>query len=83
MESIQGAVGDEAVLRPDANNGYSPEEAESVLRRMKSIGIRYFEDPCSSEHPGPLVRFRLEIGMGILVNMGVGTADTVLTLLGQ
>ena len=80
-ESIQGAVGDEAVLRPDAYNGYSPEEAESVLRRMKSLGIRYFEDPCSSEHLGALVRFRLEIGMGILVNMGVETADTVLTLL--
>ena len=80
-EAIQGEVGDQAVLRPDANNGYSPEEAEYVLRQMKDLGIRYFEDPCSSEHLGALVRFRLEIGMGILVNMGVGTAETVLTLL--
>ncbi|MCH8290006.1 mandelate racemase/muconate lactonizing enzyme family protein [Candidatus Poribacteria bacterium] len=80
-EAIQGAVGDEAVLRPDANNGYSPEDAESLLRKMKDLGIRYFEDPCSSQHIEALIRFRTEIGMGILVNMGVGTSDTVLTLL--
>ena len=81
VEAIQGEVGNEAVLRPDANNGYSPEEAKSVLRRMKNLGVCYFEDPCSSEHLDALVHFRMEIGMGILVNMGVGTPDTVLTLL--
>ncbi len=80
-EAIQAAVGDEAILRPDANNGYSPKDAEATLRKMKGIGIRYFEDPCSSEYLDALIRFRVEIGMGILVNMGVGTADTVLTLL--
>ena len=80
-EAIQDEVGNEAVLRPDANNGYSPEEAKSVLRRMKNLGVCYFEDPCSSEHLDALVHFRMEIGMGILVNMGVGTPDTVLTLL--
>jgi L-alanine-DL-glutamate epimerase-like enolase superfamily enzyme len=80
-EAIQTAVGDEAILRPDANNGYSLEDAETTLRKLKDIGVRYFEDPCSSEHLDTLIRFRTEIGMGILVNMGVGTADTVLTLL--
>ena len=80
-EAIQSEVSDAAILRPDANNGYSPEKAESVLWRMKDLGIRYFEDPCSSEHLDALVHFRMEIGMDILVNMGVGTPDTVLTLL--
>ena len=80
-EAIQAAVGDEAILRPDANNGYSPEDAEVTLRKMKDIGIRYFEDPCSSEYLDALIRFRAEIGMGILVNMGVVTADTVVNLL--
>ena len=45
------------------------------------MGIRYFEDPCSPEYPDALIRCRTEIGMGILVNMGVGTADTVVNLL--
>ena len=80
-EAIQAAVGDEAILRPDANNGYSPEDAEVTLRKMKDLGVRYFEDPCSSEYLDALIRFRTEIGMGILVNMGVVTADTVVNLL--
>jgi L-Ala-D/L-Glu epimerase len=80
-EAVQKEIGDEAFLRPDANNGYSPDEADSLLRKLRDIGIRYYEDPCSSEHIEALVRFRQELGMGILVNMGVGTADTVLTLL--
>lgn len=80
-EAIQQAVGDQVVLRPDANNGYSPEEAEPLLRRLKALGVHYFEDPCAAQNVDPLVRFRNEIGMGILVNMGVETADTVLPLL--
>lgn len=80
-EAIQQAVGDQTVLRPDANNGYSPAEAEPLLRRLRALGVRYFEDPCASHNVESLVRFRKEIGMGILVNMGVETADTVLPLL--
>jgi L-alanine-DL-glutamate epimerase-like enolase superfamily enzyme len=80
-EAIQREVGDIAILRPDANAGYSPEAAETLLQRMKDLGVRYFEDPCSSEYPEALARFRREIGIGILVNMGVETANTVLPLL--
>ena len=80
-EAIQKEIGDAAILRPDANCGYSPEQAEPMLRRLKDMGVRYYEDPCSSEHLEALVRFRKELGMGILVNMGVGTSDTVPPLL--
>jgi L-alanine-DL-glutamate epimerase-like enolase superfamily enzyme len=80
-EAIQKAVGDAAILRPDANCGYTPEQAEPLLRRLKDIGVRYYEDPCSSAHLDALIRFRKEIGMGILVNMGVGTSDSVRSLL--
>jgi L-alanine-DL-glutamate epimerase-like enolase superfamily enzyme len=82
-EAIQQAVGDQVALRPDANNGYTPEQAEPLLRKLKTLGVRYFEDPCASEHVEALVRFRKEIGMGILVNMGVETADSVLPLLAK
>ncbi|MBI1930679.1 mandelate racemase/muconate lactonizing enzyme family protein [Candidatus Poribacteria bacterium] len=80
-EAIQKEIGDEAILRPDANCGYTPEVAEPMLRKLKELGVRYYEDPCSSQHLEALVRFRKEIGMGILVNMGVGTSDTVPALL--
>jgi L-alanine-DL-glutamate epimerase-like enolase superfamily enzyme len=80
-EAIQKEIGDEAILRPDANCGYTPEQAEPMLRKLKELGVRYYEDPCSSQYLEALVRFRKEIGMGILVNMGVGTSDTVPALL--
>src|SRR5262245_29426183 len=52
-------AGAPAVLRPDANEGYSPEEAARALREMKAIGgIQYFEDPCPSQHLVDLARFR-------------------------
>jgi L-alanine-DL-glutamate epimerase-like enolase superfamily enzyme len=79
--AIQQAVGDVAVLRPDANCGYTPEQAAGLLRRMKELGVRYFEDPCRSDQPEVLARFREEIGVGILVNMGVGSLASVLPLL--
>jgi L-alanine-DL-glutamate epimerase-like enolase superfamily enzyme len=79
--AIQQAVGDRVVLRPDANSGYSPEEAEPLLRKLKDMGVRYFEDPCATHNIEALVRYRKEIGMGILVNMGVTTPDTVAPLL--
>jgi L-alanine-DL-glutamate epimerase-like enolase superfamily enzyme len=75
--AIREAVGDEAVLRPDANSGYTPEQAEGLLRRMRELGVRYFEDPCGAEHREALARFRREIGIGILVNMGVGSPESV------
>ena len=80
-EAIQKAIGDAAFLRPDANCGYTPEEAESLLRKLRDLGIRYYEDPCASEHVDALVKFRQELGMHVLVNMGVGTSDTVRSLL--
>jgi len=75
--AIQAEVGDRAVLRPDANAGYTPEQAEPFLRALYDIGVRYFEDPCSTEHTDALSRFRHDIGMNILVNMGLGSLEDV------
>jgi L-alanine-DL-glutamate epimerase-like enolase superfamily enzyme len=75
--AIQQAVGDVAVLRPDANSGYTPEQAGVLLRRMMELGVRYFEDPCGSAHLESLVRFRKDIGMTVLVNMGVTSLESV------
>ena len=80
-EAVQEEVGDIAVLRPDANAGYTPEQAETVMQQMHALGIRYFEDPCASEEIETLARIRLTTGMVILVNMGVTTPESVRSLL--
>jgi L-alanine-DL-glutamate epimerase-like enolase superfamily enzyme len=80
-EAIQKEIGDQALLRPDANAGYAPEVAEKTMGRMRELGVRLFEDPCASEHAQTLARIRRQTGMAILVNMGVETADSVKELL--
>lgn len=79
--AINGEIGDEAVLRPDANSGYAPEDTMGIMERMVDAGVGYFEDPCSSEHPETLRKVREQTGMKVLVNMGVGVPENVPTLL--
>jgi len=76
-EAIQKTVGARAFLRPDANSGYTPEQAAPMLKKLMDLGVRYYEDPCSTEHTDALARFRQEIGMTILVNMGLGSLENV------
>ena len=78
--AIQEEIGEEAVLRPDANAGYSPELAERQMREMRGLGVRFFEDPCDAAHTGLLAKFRGDIGMGILVNMGISDAASIAPL---
>ncbi len=80
-EAVQKEVGDVAVFRPDANGGYPPEETVTLMQKMADLGIRFFEDPCHAEHADTLVRVRKEVGMGILVNGGVGVPESVRPLL--
>lgn len=80
-EAIQKAIGDDAVLRPDANAGYDPDGVLGVMSRMKSLGVRHFEDPVSVDHVETLVRIRKDVGFHVLVNMGVGQSKTVTNLL--
>jgi L-alanine-DL-glutamate epimerase-like enolase superfamily enzyme len=79
--AVQKEVGAVAVFRPDANGGYPPEETVAMMKKMRDLGIRFFEDPCSVENPETLARVRNEVGMGILVNGGVGLPESVRPLL--
>lgn len=79
--AVQREIGDQIAFRPDANAGYGPEEAEQTMRRMKDLGVEHFEDPCSTEHLQSLHRIRSEIGVKVLVNMGVTTPESVRAVL--
>ena len=80
-QAIQKEIGNEAVLRPDANAGYTPQEVEVQMQRMKDIGVCYFEDPCDPSQYDCLVRVRKEIGMNVLINTGVVGPESIKDLL--
>lgn len=77
-QAIKKAVGDRAVLRPDANAGYSPQIAEPLLRAVNEVGVQYFEDPCPYENLKEMAQMRQEFGIPIAINMGIGEPATVL-----
>ncbi len=79
--AIREAIGDRATLRPDANEGYSPADAERVLRGMAEIGgLQYFEDPCSGHEVEALARFRQTIAVPIAVNMAIFEGASVVPI---
>ena len=79
--AIVAEMGDDAQLRSDANAGYSAAETLAQMQRMKDVGVNLFEDPCARDHIDTLVRCRDEVGMEILVNMGITTPRSVTDLL--
>lgn len=49
LSAIQGAVGDRATLRVDANRGFSEQDAVSFATRIEPAGIELFEQPCDAD----------------------------------
>ena len=79
--AVQKEIGDQIAFRPDANAGYGPDDAVEQMRKMKGLGVGHFEDPCAREHLDHLHRIRTEIGVEVLVNMGIGKPDSVADVL--
>jgi L-alanine-DL-glutamate epimerase-like enolase superfamily enzyme len=76
-KAVVKEIGDDAVLRPDANSGYAPSDTVDNMKQMADIGVGCFEDPCGSDHPETLAAVRQQTGVKVLVNMGVGLPDSI------
>jgi L-alanine-DL-glutamate epimerase-like enolase superfamily enzyme len=72
--AVLSAAGAVAALRPDANGGYSPAEAEPLLRELHLLGVAMFEDPCDAGELAAMAHLREAIGIGIAINMAVSDA---------
>jgi L-alanine-DL-glutamate epimerase-like enolase superfamily enzyme len=58
-------VGDLADVFVDANGGYSPGQARRVERELRQHGVRWFEEPVSSEQPEELAAIRAASRMDV------------------
>jgi L-alanine-DL-glutamate epimerase-like enolase superfamily enzyme len=54
-------VGDDVELYVDANGGYSPGQAVRVGRALGDLGVRWFEEPVSSDDPAGLAHVRAAV----------------------
>jgi L-Ala-D/L-Glu epimerase len=78
-----GRDDDRPLLRPDANGGYSPEEAAPLLSALSDLGVRLFEDPCDARELAAMARLRAEVGIGLAINMAVTDATSARVVLGH
>jgi len=46
VEVVRTVAGDDFVITIDANQGYRPEQARELCRRVAGLSIRWFEEPC-------------------------------------
>lgn len=50
VREVRRAVGDDVAIRLDANAGYSPTDAFTLVRSLGDLAIEYFEQPVSAGH---------------------------------
>ncbi|MFT4232268.1 MAG: enolase C-terminal domain-like protein [Leucobacter sp.] len=59
VRAVREAMGDDALVRIDANGGWSIDEAEEALRALAAFELDYAEQPCASTEELVEVRRRL------------------------
>ncbi len=65
IHAVCDAVGADAELIIDANEGFSPESARALARDIRDCPIAWFEEPVAGNDPAALVRFREDTGMPV------------------
>jgi len=65
LREVRNAVGHGIQLRVDANQGYDPKSAVTVIRKLESIGIQYVEQPIAASDLLGLAHVRNSVGVPI------------------
>ncbi len=65
IRAVCDAIGAEAELIIDANEGFSGVAARSLAREIRDCPIAWFEEPIDGNDPAELARFREETGMRV------------------
>ncbi len=65
VHAVCDAIGNEAEVIIDANEGFDAREARSLAREIRDCHIAWFEEPVENNDPAELARFRDETGMRV------------------
>ena len=77
IREIRKHVGSHIRLRIDANQGWSYEEALSVMRGGTELGIEFVEEPLKHATTETLVRLHAETGIALACDESVRTLDAL------
>ncbi|MFC3577042.1 enolase C-terminal domain-like protein [Streptomyces yaanensis] len=63
--AARACIGNGAELYVDANGAYTAKQAVRVADRLTHHGVRWFEEPVSSDHPRTLAAIRVAVPMDV------------------
>jgi muconate cycloisomerase len=81
VRAVREVVGDSMPLGVDANGGWSVEEAVAAIRALEGIGLQYAEQPVARGDFAGMRAVRDQVGVPLMADETVWTAQDVETLL--
>jgi o-succinylbenzoate synthase len=81
VRAVRRALGAEAVIRIDANQGYDPPTAIAVLRQLADCDIEYIEQPVARWNHAGLAHVRRATGMRVLADESLHSVYDALSLI--
>lgn len=75
VAAVRDAIGPDALLRLDANRGWSVYDAVIQIRRLTRYGLEFVEQPCASL--ADLAEVRRDVDVAIAADESVQSADDV------
>ena len=75
VRAVRDAVGPDVTIRLDANQGWTPDEAVTVIRALEDadLGVEFVEQPVLGEDVEGLARVRARVGLPVMADEALFT----------
>jgi L-alanine-DL-glutamate epimerase-like enolase superfamily enzyme len=73
VKAVRDAIGPHIKLGVDANGGWSPENAEKTIERLRAENIYFVEQPLPPEEIIATAELRRRIGLPVIADESIGT----------
>jgi L-alanine-DL-glutamate epimerase-like enolase superfamily enzyme len=80
VTAVRDAIGPAPLLRVDANQAWTLEEALQILDALAGSNLDWIEEPVSGASPADLHRIREQLGLRVAVDQGAWLPETMLEL---
>ena len=81
LREVRNALGDAIHLRVDANQGYDPKSAVSLIRKLEPLDIQYVEQPVKAHDLTGLAHVRQAVGVPIAADESLQGLSEALNLI--
>jgi muconate cycloisomerase len=81
VKAIRESVGDEMVLRADANAGYSVDEAIALGRKLEPFGLQLLEQPVAANDLAGMAKVRQAVGIPIMADESITDHESLIAVI--